>query len=42
MKRHALRGQRFLKHVRQLEIEPERDARQKFQHDHFRTEPAPD
>ena len=42
MERHALRGQRFLEQVRQLEIEAERDARQKFEHDHFRAEPAPD
>ena len=25
-----------------FEIEAERDAREKFEHDHFRSEPAPD
>ena len=30
------------KQIRELEIEAERDPRKKFQHDHFRTEPAPD
>src|SRR5204863_9627193 len=42
MERHALGGQRFLKQVRQLEIETERDPCQELEHDHFRPEPAPD
>ena len=41
-KRHALSGEQTLKQIRQLKIEPERDARQKFQHRYFRTEPVPD
>ena len=41
MKRHSLRGERALQQIRQFEIETERDARQKFQHRHFRAEPAP-
>ena len=42
VKSHALGGERALKQVRQFEIESDRDARQKFQHRHFRTEPVPD
>src|SRR5207247_8262100 len=39
---HALTSEQTLKQVRQFKIEPERNAWQKFQHRHFRTEPVPD
>ena len=34
-------GEQTLKQVGEFEIEPECDARQKFQHRHFRAEPVP-
>ena len=36
-----LSGEQTLKQIRELKIETERDARQKFQHRHFRAEPVP-
>jgi hypothetical protein len=42
MEGHALGGERFLEKGGELEIKAQRDARQEFQHDHLRAEPAPD
>src|SRR5262249_2334501 len=41
MERHPLSGEQTLKQIRELKIETERDAGQKFQYRHFRTEPVP-
>ena len=41
MERHALSGEQTLKQVRQLKIETERNAGEKFQHCYFRAEPVP-
>src|SRR4051812_14907332 len=41
MKGHPLCSEQALKKIRQLKVEPEGDARQKFQDCHFRTEPVP-
>src|SRR5207248_9078579 len=42
MESDALSSEQALKQVRQFEIEPECNAREKFQHRHFRTQSIPD
>ena len=41
MERHSLSCQHALQQIRQLKIESESDARQKFHHRYFRTKPVP-
>ena len=42
MEFHPLRGEGALEEIGHFEIEPDRDAREKFEHRHLGTEPAPD
>ena len=41
MKRDPLRGERALEHVRQLQVEADGDARQKFENRYLRSESGP-